>query len=149
MIRELLAPVVIDTNVLVGALLRQGGVNRQILRLCFESRLQPVVGQALVSEYEALLARDSLFRACPLDPTARSQFLDDFLSVCRWVRIRYRWRPNLRDEADNHVIELAIAGQVDAVLTNNLRDFAGSELKFPGLAVLSPRQFLKTMEKRV
>ena len=139
--------VVIDTNVLVAALRRGGGPNRRILRLCFESRLRPVVGQALLTEYESLLARDSVFGDCPLDASDRANFLDDFLSVCRWVRIRYRWRPNLRDEGDNHVLELAVAGQVDAIVTNNLRDFARGDLRFPGIAILSPRQILVRMEQ--
>ena len=27
-----------------------------------------------------------------------------------WVRVYYLWRPNLPDEADNHLVELAVAG---------------------------------------
>lgn len=139
--------VVIDTNVLVAALRRGGGPNRRILKLCLEGYLRPVVGQSLLSEYQALVARDPLFVGCPLDAAARATFLDDFLSVCRWVRIRYRWRPNLLDENDNHVFELAVAGQVDAIVTNNLRDFTGGDLRFPGIRVLSPRQILVRMEQ--
>ena len=65
-----------------------------------------------------------------------------FLSVCRWVRIYYAWRPNLQDEGDNHVIELAVAGSAEAVVTKNKRDLLSGELQFPRLAILTPEELL-------
>jgi predicted nucleic acid-binding protein len=53
------------------------------------------------------------------------------------------WRPNLRDEGDNHLIELALAGSAMAIVTRNVRDVAQGELKFPALHVLTPELFLE------
>ena len=61
-----------------------------------------------------------------------------FASRCRWVRVRYLWRPNLPDEADNHVVELAVAGGAEAIVTFNRRDFDRAELHFPGLQIVTP-----------
>ena len=61
-------------------------------------------------------------------------------------RTAFRTRPNLPDEADNHLVELAVAGGARFVVTRNLRDVARMELKFPGLRVLSPEDFLKEMK---
>ncbi len=58
-------------------------------------------------------------------------------------RVFYLWRPNLRDEADNHLVELAVAGGADFIVTRNLRNLQSAELKFGGLRVLSPDLFLK------
>jgi len=69
--------------------------------------------------------------------------LDAFLSKCRWTRIYYLWRTNLPDEADNHVLELTIAGAADAVITRNIRDFEGAELRFPNLRIVRPEHFIK------
>lgn len=68
----------------------------------------------------------------------RNDLLDIFLSVCEWTRVYYIWRPNLPDEADNHLIELAIAGGADLIVTRNLRDLRSGELQFPSLRIISP-----------
>jgi predicted nucleic acid-binding protein len=69
--------------------------------------------------------------------------LDIFLATCVWTRIYFTWRPNLPDEADNHLVELAVAGGARFIVTRNLRDIARMELKFPELRVVSPEDFLK------
>lgn len=63
--------------------------------------------------------------------------------MCRWTRIYYLWRPNLADESDNHVLELAVAGAADALITRNTRDFGGAQLRFPNLRILRPERFIK------
>ncbi len=47
------------------------------------------------------------------------------------------------DECDNHLIELGVAAQAEAIVTRNLRDVSRGELKFPMLRVLTPEQFLQ------
>jgi predicted nucleic acid-binding protein len=66
-----------------------------------------------------------------------------FLSVCEWVQIYYTWRPNLPDESDNHIMELAVAAGASAIVTNNIRDFQRPELRFPGIRVITPMQLMK------
>jgi len=94
-----------------------------------------------------LLSRTEVFAKCILSPKEREALLDAYLSVCRWATVYYAWRPNLRDEADNHLIELAIAGGADCLITKNRKDFNGAELKFPGLKVQSPEQFLEEVQR--
>jgi predicted nucleic acid-binding protein len=103
------------------------------------------MGAALCAEYESLLSRKQLFEACSLDRGEREGLLNAFLSVCRWTTIYYGWRPNLRDEADNHLVELAVAGGAAAIITKNQRDFLAAELQFPGLRVLRPEEILQEM----
>jgi predicted nucleic acid-binding protein len=118
----------------------------RVLRLCLEERFTPLMGAALLAEYEDLLGRESIWRGARLTATERETFLDIFLSICRWTRIYYAWRPNLGDEADNHLMELAVAGQADYLVTRNVRDLRGGELKFPGISVVTPAQLLKEQE---
>jgi putative PIN family toxin of toxin-antitoxin system len=135
--------VVLDTNVLVAALLRGGGAGRAVLRACLRGQYQPVLGPALLAEYEDVLSRSSLFTDSVLTAQERGELLDGLLNRCRWVEVFYAWRPNLPDEADNHLIELAVASRAEAIVTRNLRDVARGELKFPMLRVLTPEQCLE------
>ena len=138
-----MAIVVVDTNVFVSAVLGPGGASREVLRRCLSGAHTPLMGSALLNEFEAVLSRQDLFRGCALSAREREALLDAFLNRCRWTRIYYLWRPNLPDEADNHVIELAIAGAADAVITRNTRDFTGAELRFPTLRIVRPEHFIK------
>jgi len=103
------------------------------------------MGSALFHEYEDLSKRTSLLRRCPLSDSQREALLDAFFSCCEWTRIYFLWRPNLSDEADNHLIELAIAGGASTIVTNNTRDLQSGELLFPGLRILKPSSFLKSL----
>lgn len=134
--------IVVDTNVLVGACTGTGA-STSVLRACMGQRCMPLLGNALMNEYDDVFRRDAVFRNCPLDEQGRLALLEAFVVNCQWVRMYYAWRPNLRDEGDNHLIELAIAGGADVIVTRNLRDLTSRELKFPHLRVLLPEDFLK------
>lgn len=134
--------VVVDTNVFIGAFGRGDSANRKILELCFLDEMQPLMGDALFHEYEDVLERDLPFAAV-FNAQERQDFFDDFCSVCRWVDIYFRLRPNLRDEGDNHIVELALAGGARTLITWNKRDFKGGELLLPDLEIMTPAEFLR------
>ena len=71
------------------------------------------------------------------------ELVNAFYSTCRWVPVYFLWRPNLSDEGDNFLIEVAIAGNAEAIVTNNTKDLEGSELLFEGLKILKPEQLLR------
>jgi len=114
-----------------------------VVAACLRGQCQPLLGAALFSEYEDVLGRTELFNTCRLGSAERDELLDIFLATCAWTRIYFAWRPNLPDEADNHLVELAVAGGARFIVTRNLRDVARMERKFPELRVVSPEDFLK------
>lgn len=134
--------VVVDTSVFVAALKSANGAARQVLRLCLQGKVSPIMGHKLFLEFSDVLERHGLFESSPATPEDREALFHGFLSVCRWVNIFFLWRPNLPDEGDNHVLELAVAGGATMVITHHVADFAG-ELKFPGVQVLTPGQYLR------
>lgn len=134
-------PVVIDTNVWVAGLRAQGGASRQVLRRVLTGHLQPLFGNALWMEYQNLLGR-------PVwgDTTTHAERVEVLAALARsgrWVTVYYGWRPNLPDEADNHLIELALAGNAQAIITQNLRDLSCGELQLGRLRILTPSQCLQ------
>jgi len=133
-----------DSNVIVASLIRGRGDNRAVLRACLGGSAQPVIGEALFLEYEDVMGRRDLFQRSPLSKVERQHLLEAFLSVGEWVHV-YGWRPNLADECDNHLMELAVASSVDWIVTNNVTHFRRAELRFPGIGIVRPGEFIREM----
>lgn len=133
---------VIDTDVFVAGLLGKGAANA-VIGACLDGRLQPLMGAALFADYEDVLQRERLFKASRLSVREREELFDIFLGASVWTHIYYGWRPNLADEGDNHLIELAVAGAAEVIVTRNVRDLRRAELRFPGLDVITPVQCLR------
>ena len=136
--------IVVDTNVFVAALRSGGGPSREIIRRALAGRYQPIFSNALWLEYEDLLGRDVWTQETTEDD--RRQVLAALAAASRWIKIFYGWRPNLRDEGDNHLVELAIAGGAEAIVTYNIRDFRLGDLRWPNLAVLTPSECLEKLK---
>ena len=133
---------VIDTNVFISALMKGDTAPRALLRRCLLGQVKPLIGNALYAEYEDIMAREHVFRNSPVTATEREALFDAFVAQCQWINIYYRWRPNLRDEADNHLMELAIAGNAQWLITGNTRDFRQHELQFPEIRIATVAEFL-------
>jgi predicted nucleic acid-binding protein len=133
--------VVIDTNVFVAGLRSADGASRAILRRALGGSFQPLFGNALWMEYQDLLDRPVWGESTTDDE--RRMVLAALARQGCWVTVYYGWRPNLPDEGDNHLIELALAGGAQAIVTHNLRDLRGGELRLGNLRVLTPAQCLE------
>ncbi len=135
--------IVVDTSIIISALIGSRGPNREILRRCLQGHYNPLISNALFCEYEDVTKRERVLKLCPLTENEIRELLNSFYSVCRWVPIYYLWRPNLIDEGDNFLIELAIAGNATHVVTNNIGDLKSAELRFPDLHILKPEKLLR------
>jgi uncharacterized protein len=135
--------IVVDTSVFVSALISGTGASREVIRRCLQGRYLPCMSLALFAEYRDLLGREALFANCPLNAAERVELFQAVMAVSRMTEIYYLWRPNLMDEGDNHVLELAVAGRAEAIVTHNRADFEKSQLKFPEIRILAPADLLK------
>ena len=136
--------IVVDTSVFISALIGPKGPSRELIRRSLQGDYQPLMGDALFTEYESVITRDSILKRCPLEMEDITILLEAFISVSQWTSIYYKWRPNLKDEGDNHLIELAVAGNAEVIVTNNLKDFRNTELLFPQLNIVKPEDFLRS-----
>ncbi len=135
--------IVVDTCVVISGLIGESGASREVLRQCLKGHYQPLMSNALFLEYEDVSARPRVQKLCPLTPQEINELLAAFYRVCQWVPIYYLWRPNLIDEGDNFLVELAVAGNAHAIVTNNIKDLKNAELSFENLLILKPEQLLR------
>jgi putative PIN family toxin of toxin-antitoxin system len=131
--------VVLDMNVLVAAIRSRRGASFRVLELVGRGQFEIVVSVALVLEYEEVLERHRV--AAGLEASDGQDILDYLCAAGRHQGIFYLWRPYLRDPDDDHVLELAVAGGCEGIVTFNVRDFAGAD-RF-GLWIMTPRDFLR------
>jgi len=136
----------LDTDVLVAGLRSQTGASRRLLTLLDQGRYQSIVSVAMMLEYEAVLTRPENLMAFGLTNQEIQRFLDGLALLIIPVTPFFLWRPQLRDPADEHVLEAAVNGRVDAIVTFNLRHFRAAATRF-GIAVLNPGEALRRIEK--
>lgn len=131
--------VVIDTNVLLAALRSRRGTSFRLITLIGKGKFEINLSVPLVLEYEQVSKRSRW----PEKPEWKyiADILDYMCLEGRQRRIHYLWRPRERDPKDDMVLEVAVAGSCDYIITFNKRDFSGAE-SF-GLGLLTPGEFLK------
>ncbi len=135
------AKAVLDTNVIVSALLKQEGRQAHLLDLALSGAFVLVVSPALLEEYEEVLRRPR-FR---LDPGKVARTLRVIRSGARIVQPR-RQILATRDPDDNMVLECAVEGSAEFVVTGNARDFPK---EFQGIRIILPREFMLILAERL
>ncbi|MDT8439784.1 MAG: putative toxin-antitoxin system toxin component, PIN family [Wenzhouxiangellaceae bacterium] len=133
--------IVLDTNVLIAALRSRRGCSNRLLSRVSIDPFEIILSAPLVLEYEDVALRQ--LDVLPYTADEIREIIDFLCRVGRPTAIFYLWRPCLRDPHDDLVLEAAVAGQADTIVTFNLRDFHGIE-RF-GLQAQTPRTFLKEM----
>lgn len=133
--------IVLDTSVLYAGLRSTQGASRVILESLAAGQLTTVLTPALFLEYEERLLGDPVLHDLGLTDQSLVELLDDIAARSYRVRIDIRWRPVSVDPDDDMVIECAVNGQADVLLTFNKRDLHIAYDQF-GIPVLTPREFL-------
>lgn len=134
--------VVIDTNVFISALRSKRGSSHKLLLQIDSGAVQLCISVPLILEYEAV-ARELRWPGKP--PAASIDDIIDYLcSIGEAVRPPYLWRPIAKDPKDEMLVELAVAGECDRIITYNKRDLKGVEKL--GIKLRTPFEFLKELE---
>jgi putative PIN family toxin of toxin-antitoxin system len=117
--------VVLDTCILVSALRSNKGASHAVLQAVYGGRIRIALSVSLAMEYEAVCSRPGLVPALSLD---QIRTVVDVLSArARRQKVFFGWRPHLPDPDDDHVLELAVASGARYIVTQNFRDFRGSD----------------------
>lgn len=135
----------LDTNVLVAALRSRNGASNAIVRRVLLGDLPLVVHQKLIYEYRDVLSRPDILAQTGLAWADIEVVLAHLVASAHEVAVRYLWRPNLKDEGDNFIVEIAIAAWPCTIVTHNIKDFVRAELRFPQIALRTPGQLLQSL----
>lgn len=129
--------IVLDTNVLVAGLRSRHGLAHQILRQLPQQRYQLLLSVPLLLEYEAVLKREAQQLCHGLAADDIDVLLGTWASLAEPVTLHYLWRPQLTDPQDEMVLETAVNGRADRLITFNVNDFTPAAGRF-GLRVCTP-----------
>jgi putative PIN family toxin of toxin-antitoxin system len=132
---------VLDTNVVVAAMRSPTGASAALPIAARRSELTMLANVALAVEYEATCRLAEHRIAAGLDLDEVDIFVDAVLALVEPVETHFMWRPQLRDPADELVLEAAVNGQADAIVTFNLQDFGDAPARF-GIDMLRPVEAL-------
>ncbi len=136
--------VVIDTNVLTGAFRSRSGASFQILALIQGGQLLPLVSTTLFSEYEAVMKRPEQRAVSGLSEADVDDILAIIANLAQGVHIDFRWRPQLIDPGDEMVLDAAVNGRAEVVITYNVRHLKDACRRF-GIPVMTPADVLRRL----
>lgn len=139
--------VVVDTSVLITALRSGAGAAAEVIRLVLRGELVALMDYKLVCEY-----RDVALRAEQLHMSGKSRaetmaILDALEAIADPVLVAFRYRPLSVDPDDDMVLDVAINGDADVIVTNNTRHFREPADRFH-MEALTPAELLRKTAKR-
>ncbi len=136
---------VVDTSIVVAGLRTRLGAGNAVLRLVAERRIRLLATPPLFLEYEDVLKRPEHRLAHGLTLLQIDEFLAELAGLVEPVEVHFLWRPQTRDPNDEMVLEAAINGEADAIVTYNVADFAEAGERF-GISIMRPAELLKKVK---
>jgi putative PIN family toxin of toxin-antitoxin system len=141
--------VTIDTSVLFQAFYSNIGASHRIIRMVRHGEIEMAISVPVFQEYKDVLSRPENMELLSLKQSDIDTIMDFIVTVGRVTHISYSWRPNLRDEADNMIIELARSSGSQYLITRNVKDMTvDSDLMNDDIGILTPGEFLAIWRKR-
>ena len=136
--------VVLDTSVVAAGLRSRNGASNALLRMVAAKGVTMLASPSLFLEYEEVLTRPEQRSAHGLSVSEVDEFLSELAALIKPVQIHFQWRPQLVDPADEMVLETAINGGAEAIITHNVRHFAPAGLRFR-VKILRPSEAIRRL----
>ena len=137
---------VLDTDTVVAAMRSPAGASAAIIRAVQKNQVTLLLSVPLAMEYEAVCRRSEHRIEAGLSERQVEIFLDAIVALTEPVKTHFLWRPQLHDPNDEMVLEAAVNGRADALVTFNLRDYGTAALQF-GIEVLLPRDVIERTKR--
>jgi putative PIN family toxin of toxin-antitoxin system len=131
--------VVIDTSVLVSAVISATGPNAQVLDLITAGKIRPYLTAAVIDEYHRVFEYDRLQH---LDRRRVARLRELLEAAGAKVKSRGRLKISAHEE-DNRVYECAVAAKAHYIVTENAKHF---KKPYKTTKIVSARQLLKLLD---
>src|SRR5437763_14640230 len=115
------------------------GASAAIIRKARRGKIALLLSVPLAMEYEAVCVRPEHQLAAGLSEQEVRIFVDAVIAIAEPVKIHYLWRPQLRDPSDEVVVETAVNGRANLLITFNVRDY-GTAPGRCGIEVMTRRK---------
>ena len=135
----------LDTNVVPAAMRSPRGASAELLRRIDEGWATMLLSVALALEYEAKCMSAEHRLAAGITASEAGIFVDGLIAMAEPVESHFRWRPQLHDPGDELVLEAAVNGRADAIVTFNEKDLREAERSF-GIDVIRPGEALRRIK---
>jgi putative PIN family toxin of toxin-antitoxin system len=139
---------VLDTDVVVAGLRSPTGASAELLRRALNGELILLISVALALEYESICQLPEHRLASNASQQDIQNLLDALMGKAIPVNVHYQWRPQLRDAADEMVLEAAVNGGANAIISFNHRDYGAAPQRF-AVQLLTPKNFLRDFLRKV
>ena len=133
----------LDTCIIISALRSKQGASHFLLRKAILKQLPIIMHFKLLAEYHDVLTRPKMLSALIYTADEIEKILIGLVSVAEEVNPHFLWRPNLKDEKDNFLVEIAVASQPCTIITHNVKDLLQGELLFPAIFVKQPQEVIR------
>ena len=136
----------LDTNVVVAGMRSPAGASAALMMAARNQQVTLLASLPLAMEYEAVCTLPEHRRAAGFTAKETRVFLDALIALMEPVEIYYLWRPLLKDPDDEMVLETAINGGAEAIVTFNMKDYGSVPEEF-GLMVLRPAGVIRSLRQ--
>ena len=133
----------LDTCIIISALRSKKGASHFLLRKAIMKQLPIIMHFKLLAEYHDVLTRPDIISSLIYTHEEIEKILIGLINVAEEVNPPFSWRPNLKDEKDNFLIEIAVTSQPCTIITHNIKDLLQGELLFPAIFVKQPQEVIR------
>jgi putative PIN family toxin of toxin-antitoxin system len=137
---------VLDTDVIVAAMRSPGGASAAILLSARHGLITLLLSVSLAVEYEAVCQKAEHRLAAGLSERQADMFVAAVIAMAEPVLTHFLWRPQLRDPNDEMVLEVAVNGRANALVSFNVRDYGDVPRRF-GIDLLLPREAIRRIRQ--
>jgi putative PIN family toxin of toxin-antitoxin system len=139
--------IVLDTASFVAAVRSSGGAAGEVLRMIFREEVVALMDFKLGLEYREVALRPEHVNASALNRGEILELIEALEAFSEPVEVLIKNRPLTSDPDDDMVMDVAINGVAEALVTGNTKHFASAGKRF-GIPVLSPTELLQQIRSR-